>query len=161
MPTNTYTPIGSITLASATALVSFSSIPSTYRDLVFVFAGDGSSGGADIAIQLNGDGGNNYDRVFMVGNGTSPSSGSNSNVSRMDALTVANGRQTSMVCQFMDSSATDKHKTVLTRDNDTGLQVGARAFRWANTAAITSMQIFVTAGNFNTGSTFTLYGVVA
>ena len=97
----------------------------------------------------------------MVGNGSSASSGSNSGVSRMDAHTVANGRQLNLICQFMDSSATDKHKTVLTRDNDAGFQVGARAFRWANAAAITSIQVFVSAGTFNSGSTFNLFGVIA
>ena len=161
MPTNTYTPIGSITLAATSSEVTFASIPSTYRDLILVFSGDGNSGGADISIRLNGDTGANYNRVFMNGNGSSASSGANSNVNEMDAQSAANGRQLNMIVNIMDASATDKHKSVLLRDNDAGFITSARAFRWANTASVTSLTMFTSAGAFTVGSTFSLYGVVA
>jgi hypothetical protein len=64
----------------------------------------------------------------------------------------------------MDYSATDKHKTGLIRDNGqqgSDLAVRAYAARWANTAAITSIQYFTTAGNLNTGFTLSLYGVIS
>ena len=161
MPTPTYTPMQTITVGSSVTSVSFGSIGSAYRDLVLVFSGDGTSGGADIAIRLNSDSGNNYNRIFMIGNGSTTASGTSSNVSRMDAMSAANGRQLTLTAQIMDSSASDKHKTVLTRDNDSGFQVGARAFRWANTAAVTSVQVLVSAGAFTSGTTISLYGVAA
>ena len=162
MPTPTYIPLATITLSTTDASIVFSSIPATYRDLVLVFRGDGNvPGGADISIRLNGDTGANYNRVFMIGNGSTTASGANSNVNEMDALSVANGRQISLLINIMEYSATNKHKTVLTRDNDSGFQVGARAFRWANTAAVTSVTMFTSAGSFISGSTFSLYGIAA
>jgi hypothetical protein len=160
MPTNTYTPLATVTLGSGVSSVSFGSIGSGYRDLVVVFNGDASSG-VDIAIRLNNDSGSNYNRIFMIGNGSTTASGTTSGANRMDTMSGANGRQLTMIANIMDSPATDKHKTVLTRDNDTGFQAGARAFRWANTAAVTSVQVLLSSGSFISGSTISLYGVIA
>ena len=159
-----YIPLGTITLSASASEVIFSGIPASlngqsFRDLVLVFAGDGTSGGADIAIQLNGDTGNNYNRIFMIGNGSTTASGSNANVSRMDMISAANGRQLTLLWNLMDYTATDKQKTALVRDNDSGFQVGARAFRWASNSAVTSVRIFVSAGNFTTGTTISIYGI--
>jgi hypothetical protein len=64
------------------------------------------------------------------------------------------------ILQIMDYSATDKHKSALTRTTHTSQSVvEALASRWANTAAITSLA--VSGGTFNVGSTFALYGIVA
>jgi hypothetical protein len=149
---------------TSTTQITFGSIPTSVngqslRDLVLVLAGDGTSGGADIAIQLNSDTGNNYNRVFMIGNGSTTASGSNANVSRMDMISAANGRQLTLLWNLMDYTATDKQKTALVRDNDSGFQVGARAFRWASTSAVTSVRIFVSAGAFTNGTTLSLYGI--
>jgi hypothetical protein len=65
----------------------------------------------------------------------------------------------------MDYSTTDKHKSVLVRENTAGSSttlVVAKAGRWANTSAITSIYLFVSGGySFATGTTVALYGVVA
>jgi hypothetical protein len=150
---------------TSTTQITFGSIPTSVngqslRDLVLIFAGDGTSGGADIAIQLNGDTGNNYNRVFMGGSGSgSGFSGSNANVGRMDVISAANGRQLNFTWNLMDYSATDKHKTALVRDNDAGFQVVARAFRWASLNAVNSVRVFVSAGAFTNGTTLALYGI--
>jgi hypothetical protein len=73
---------------------------------------------------------------------------------------VAN-TQMNLIAHFMDTSATDKHKTVLTRFNDAGNEVAAAAFRWADTNAVTSITIGQDSGSFNIGSTFALYGIVS
>lgn len=68
---------------------------------------------------------------------------------------------------IMDYSATDKHKTTLIRNGKQGGSndgVEAIAGRWANTAAITSLEIFsITGGGitFSAGSTFALYGIAS
>ena len=160
MPTPTYIPLATLTLTATDSSIVFSSIPATYRDLIVIFQGDGNSGGADISIRLNADSGANYSRVFMVGNGSTTASGSNTG-NEMDALTAANGRQLNLLINIMDYSATDKHKTVLTRDNDAGFQVGARAFRWANTNAVNQVSLFTSAGQFTVGSQFSLYGIAS
>jgi hypothetical protein len=67
-----------------------------------------------------------------------------------------------VIINVMDYSATDKHKTILARDaGGNAAQAGAIASRWANSAAVTSATVVNTGGNFNSGSTFSLYGVIA
>jgi hypothetical protein len=161
MPTPTYTLVATTTLIGATDQVVFGSLPQTFRDLILVFDGDGDNGSGAINLRFNGDTGNNYNRVFMIGNGSTASSGSSSGDSSMGAIAVANGRRMNFLFQLMDYSATDKHKTSLSRDNDSGLQAGARVFRWASTSAVTSVSIFNTAGRFISGSQFSIYGVIS
>jgi hypothetical protein len=61
----------------------------------------------------------------------------------------------------MDYSATDKHKTVLIRQNSVADSAFAMGARWANTAAITSIQLSLGAATFSTGTTFALYGIAS
>jgi hypothetical protein len=63
--------------------------------------------------------------------------------------------------QIMDYSATDKHKTVLTTRILAASYVDRFAQRWANTSAITSMEVFASSNAFAIGSTFSLYGIAS
>jgi hypothetical protein len=168
MPTPTYTPLATVTLGTAAASVTFSSIPATYRDLVLVVNGTVSSA-AYARLRYNGDTGSNYLAVVMMGRGgLSPGAASGSGT--YDGIylpwnTIVASERFALNAQIMDYSATDKHKTLLSRSNatttDYGQSVYAEAWRWANTSAITSVSVSATAGNFNTGATFNLYGVIA
>ena len=64
-----------------------------------------------------------------------------------------------LTAQLMDYSATDKHKTVLTRSGTNLDGVEALAGRWANTAAVTSWVILTSSAAFASGTTFALYGI--
>jgi hypothetical protein len=158
MPTPTYTPLATVTLASATSSVTFSSIPATYRDLILVVAASGSD--TDERIRFNADTGSNYTFVRMFGDGSSASSSSVSNTYIRTMAGDLSGLYNAII-QIMDYSATDKHKTTLGRGNKAGTFVVATAGRWANSAAITSVNYSVATGNFGIGSTFNLYGVIA
>jgi hypothetical protein len=117
-----------------------------------------TSGEGDLTAILNGDTGANYSRVFM-GGGDNAFSQSFSGETSLRFGYFANSRHMS-VTQFMDYSATDKHKTVLNRSNNAAITTFGWASRWANTAAITSIAIDTTsAGVFAAGSTFSLFGV--
>jgi hypothetical protein len=153
MPTPTYTLLDSVTLTSSASSVTFSSIPAG-GDLVLHVSGAMTSA-SDIEARFNGDSGSNYYRVRMYGNGSSTSS---------QAFTQTGAKFTfgtsvnSAILQIMDYSATDKHKTVLSRNNWTGEWVEASAIRWANTSAITT--ISVTGENdFAAGCTFHIYNI--
>lgn len=160
--TPTYTLLNQITLAAAANSVTFSNIPQSFGDLVLVFSGDGdNSGSNEIFGRFNGDTGGNYNRVYAGGNGSSTYSASNPNQAAMGLMAPANGRRINFIWNIMDYSAFDKHKTSLLRDNDAGFQVVMRAFRWANTAPVSSITTYTASGNFFAGSTFSLYGVVA
>ena len=167
MPTPTYTALATVTLASASSSVTFSSIPATYRDLVIITNQTMVSGsGYDTSLRFNADSGSNYSNIYALG------TGSGSPISGVQSLTFADcGFMNSFVSNpfnriinIMDYSATDKHKTLISRASNpgSGEQVSMYANRWANTAAITSVQVFSGSGNsYAIGSTFSLYGVIA
>jgi hypothetical protein len=162
MPTPTYTPLATVTLGTSASSVTFSSIPATYRDLVFVM--NGSNSGNDYArYQFNGDTGSNYSVVDMgaTANGSIFSFSFTTNNPSVAGYT-ANQRYFGTL-QIMDYSATDKHKPVLNQEtgNEGGLVLIRRATRWANTAAINSLRIFTTTGNINAGTTLSLYGIAS
>ena len=158
MPTPTYTALATRTLTGTAASVTFSSIPATYRDLIVVYQGS-TSAVASVIARVNGDSGNNYSLVRMIGNSAGAIS-SAATVSYFPMLYSGDPQTAFSVLQIMDYSATDKHKSALTRTAHTSQSVvEALASRWANTAAITS--IAISGGTFSVGSTFSLYGVIS
>jgi hypothetical protein len=158
MPKKTYTQINSITLAASSSSVTFSSIPQNFRDLVLVLAGT-SSTSSDMQIRLNGDSGSNYFSVIMYGTG-SGSGVSGSGNETFWGIGLINSTQTNAIVQFIDYSATDKHKTALNRENNSSYVFG-QAIRWANTAAVTTILVQKASGTFDTGFTASLYGIEA
>lgn len=163
----TYEPIATQTLASATSLVTFSSIPSTYTDLIFVCV-PGTVTLQDMYFRINGDSGANYSWTHLYGTGSAAGSvRSSGNAAGMadyygaPNLTVGHSNQ---IIQFMNYKNTTTYKTILTRSNraDSGTDVTTNL--WKSTAAINSVQFRISGGatiNFAIGSTFTLYGIAS
>ena len=161
MPTPTYTPLATVTLGSSASSVTFSSIPTdgTYRDLVLVFNGTTAIDDG-VGLRFNADTGSNYSNVRMFGN--SGGAGSDSSTTTRIPTTAGNSSlRTAFISQVMDYSATDKHKTALTRNNITDNNVAAIAGRWANTAAITSVTVLSPGSTMTAGSTINLFGIAS
>jgi hypothetical protein len=158
MPTATYKPLATVTLGSSASTVTFSNIPATYRDLIFVLSGIVSAGGGEvIRVNFNGDTtSGNYSAVLANGTGSTANSATEA---RRFGLIYASRSQT--VASFMDYSATDKHKTYLSRTGGASNVLEVIAGRWANSAAITSIRVFTDANGFASGTTLSLYGVIA
>ena len=162
MPNATYTPLATVTLASLTGTVTFSNIPATYRDLILVSVPvhDSNTGSGSCFARFNSDTGSNYPFVYIGSDGSVING-----ATTLTAVVTArfdNRRDGMGICHIMDYSATDKHKTSLSRSGTTREVVDSNAGRWANTAAITSIVISLAVGpNFVAGSTFNLYGVIA
>jgi hypothetical protein len=115
---------------------------------------------------MNGDTGGNYNGVWATGTGSAANSSSESNQTsaRLFGASVgpANTFSNLGIIQIMDYSATDKHKTVLTRYGAAGTEVQMTASRYASTSAITSVTVFDILGQtYQTGSTFSLYGIAS
>jgi hypothetical protein len=164
MPTPTYTPLANITLTGSAASVTFSSISQAYRDLILVATMPRTNvTDTNSYVRLNGDSGGNYSYVQMFGNGSGAYSNSASSESQGRAFTYQNStsRQYNGILQLMDYSATDKHKTFLTRYNGDDSGVGAFALRWASTSAVTTLLIYPGSGSYEAGATFALFGVAA
>jgi hypothetical protein len=155
MPTKTYSPLATVTLASNTSTITFSNIPATYRDLILVYAGTLTANNG-MNVRFNGDTASNYTRVIMLGDGSGTTSAAQTEALFMEAGTAVS----TATLQIMDYSATDKHKTVLGRHGPTNNIVVAVAGRWANTAAITSIAVSPSVHQMATGSTLSLYGII-
>lgn len=158
----TYDLLDSVTLSSSASSVTFSSITQDYRDLIFVAVSTTSAGGSRFG-RVNGDSGTNYSYVMMQTDGSSAGSYKNSTDRLYQDFTTSASTTVpaTAIWQFMDYSATDKHKTLLMRDGGADKAVQALAQRWANTSAITSLTFSTNTGNFNAGSQFSIYGVAS
>jgi hypothetical protein len=165
MPTPTYTPLANITLGSAAASVTFSSINQSYRDLVLVSNLQASAANT-LYLRFNAST-TTYSWVGAIASsgGATSITNASANGALVGASTIGlptSAIQATSVAQIMDYTATDKHKTVLARYGNSSSEVDMFASRWGNTAAITSVQVIVLpSGNLSTGSTFSLYGIVA
>lgn len=167
---STYTPIATTTLGSAATSYTFTSIPTTYTDLVLVF--DGVLSSADYVWVRVGNGsvdtGSNYSQTYLMGNGSSASSGRSSSQTYFFPQDPLNTGGNNMVVNFQNYSNTTTYKSMLLRANTPVTDGGAtgttraQVALWRSTSAINTIQISTYAGqNFNTGSTFTLYGIQA
>ena len=159
MPTNTYTPLATLTLTSTDSEIIFASIPATYRDLILVVNGFTSSN-FQFQARFNSDSGSNYPYVQMY---AAPTQGSDTGtLTHVRAVFGGSGYPEVAILQIMDYSVTDKHKMVLAKENALANSwTGARTTRWANTNAINTISLTPVAGTFSIGSTFSLFGVIA
>jgi hypothetical protein len=162
MPTNTYTPLATVTLASTDSEVIFGSIPSTYRDVIFVFRGQLSTA-TTLRMQINSDTGSNYSQVNMRGTGSgSGASGSGTFAFAYLGYVGVNGNEDfSVTGSLLDYSASDKHKTILFRMDDSAVVTEANAVRWASNTPINTIKFYTASGSMNIGTTISLYGVIA
>lgn len=160
----TYEPIATQTISSATASFTFSSIPSTYTDLVLVINSTASVRD-NMWIRCNGDTGTNYSYMVMTGTGTAARAAKNINSS--DGLLInyyANPDSTppdATIVQFNNYSNTTTFKTAMSRANRANVGVDALVSLWRSSAAINSLTLRIVSATISTGSTFSLYGIKA
>ena len=167
---NTYTLIASNVLTGSAASVTFSSIPSTYTDLVLRVTGrtDASQVNDDMAIRLNG-GTSGYSRTFL--NGTGSAAGSGRSVSASYAIDYGSlvgstatastfGSAELYFPNYTSSSSKPFSSFGVGETNATTAYMGATALLSNLTSAITSIAIIPNNGaNFVSGSSFYLYGI--
>jgi hypothetical protein len=159
----TYEPIATTTLGSATASVTFSSIPGTYTDLVLVINSGSSSGEQDCIMRFNSDSGSNYSSTYLIGNGSSASSSRNTNATAGSAgYPLRPSLIATFITQIQNYSNTTTNKTWLTRSGAADAMTFTMASLWRNTSAINSIYLAPSSGvNFLANSTFTIYGIKA
>jgi len=164
MATNTYVALDKVTVGTATASVTFSSIPATYTDLVIVVNGNESATFDGVLMQVgNGtiDTGSNYSVTRLRGNGSTASSGRDTSATSMNIGLVDSASMSINIFQFMNYANTTTYKTILSRGNATGNMLQAAVGLWRSTTAITTIKITAGGGNWNVGSTFSLYGIAS
>jgi len=157
----TYTPIATQTLGSTASSVTFSSIPSTYTDLVLVT--NPAASGGDVGLQFNGDTSTNYSYTVIKGNGTTATSVRTANTARLYMvydLVMSTDFSFNAIANIMNYSNTTTYKSAVIRSNKASQGVEAMAGIWRNTAAINEVKVLGSV-SFAVGSTFTLYGIKA
>jgi len=158
--TSTYDKIASATGTGSAGDITFSSIPSTYTDLVLV-ANIFTTANANQTFRVNGSS-SGYSNTWLTGNGSTAVSGRNSsNNSFTTQVNIFAGstEPAFTVMNFMNYANTTTYKTVLTRTSRASQAVEAFVGLWSNTAAISS--IVISGGTFTTNAVFTLYGIKA
>jgi hypothetical protein len=158
----TYEAIATTTLSSATNSVNFTSIPATYTDLVLIGDFTCSANGTNAGIYFNSSTGS-VSQTSMYGSSTTAGSyrlTGYSNIFFGAGGDVANNRQ-NIIVSIANYSNSTTNKTCLIRYNTVSNAVMEVVGMRNNTAAITAVNLTTQAGNYNSGSTFTLYGITA
>jgi len=166
---NTYQAIATQTVTSTltSGIITFSSIPQTYTDLVIVAIGQGytSASYGNLQLQFNGDTGSNYSTTFInvIGSVTSNRTSNASFIYAGSFLDWGTPNQNvgHAICNVMNYSNTTTYKSTISRDALAQYRTGLWTGTWRNTAAITSLTLTANDTPINTGSMFTLYGIKA
>lgn len=166
MPTPTYTLIASNVVSASSSSVTFSSISSSYRDLVISVANlQASANGAYLTLTVNNDTGSNYNYLYMQGASAASSANYSSQTYVDDVIRTRNDNNPNALITFFDYAVTDKHKTFLIRSGNTYSTYAVKAMtgRWASTSAITSIELKINNGVYtiNANTVVSLYGIVS
>jgi len=157
-------------LASNAATVTFSAIDQTkYKHLQLRVTGRTTyTGGVDVlTVQFNGDTGANYASHRLQGDGTSATGASFTSQTYANMGFVVGDNSTAnifgaSVIDILDAFSATKVKTLrgVQGSNASSNLVAVKSGLWINTASVSSIVLGTTgAGNFMTGSRFSLYGV--
>jgi hypothetical protein len=159
---STYDKLAAQTLGSAATSVTFSSISGAYTDLILIVSSSNTLGSFyDNLLTFNGDTGSNYSWTRITGNGSAASSARGSSQTAIQ-VGWSGPAMTNNIIQIQNYTNSTTYKTTIARTNDAASNVAASVGLWQNTAAITSLTLTqFTGSSFNSGSTFTLYGIKA
>ena len=167
---STYTPLASITLASAQSSVTFSGYDMTYTDLVLVSSVTCATDSANQRMTVNGDSSSLYSTTRIAGNGSTATSGRYSGLAYFLLTGGAINPPSSasaqiLITNFINYSNTTTNKTILVRAGNAsgstypGVEYNVELYRSTN--AISSFTLSTDSANFNSGCTFSLYGIQA
>ena len=176
-PAGAFDSIASITAAGGETLLSFTSIPSTYkhlqiRTLIRNVRALNTVGGCEFYFKGENTGNNYNSHVLSSAGSTGSTSGNNSTYSFQGigwlsipfASTTANAFGAGII-DIHDYASTSKNKTMRVfsgADVTTGVGTcGMFSGLWKSTSAINSISFFTGGGGneFAAGSTFALYGI--
>lgn len=161
---STYSTIQTIS-ASASSTVSFTSIPSTYTDIVLIANAKSSASGSasnDYRIQLNGDTGSNYSETKLYGQNTGTygsARDANQTVMYIGALSASGGSANPSIINFMNYSNTTTFKTAIAKAGNANAEAAAAVAIWRNTSAINRIDLSLP--GFTLTGDFTIYGITA
>jgi hypothetical protein len=167
MPTPTYTLLASNTVSSAVSSITFSSISSAYTDLVVKMSARKANNDNDIQLKFNGNS-SGYSGRYLEGNGATASSGNYSSLSQAWSGNASTNNQTAntfgnseiYIPNYLSSNNKSFSVDAVNESNSNTAYTDLLAWIWANTSAITSIELNANGSTFVQYSTFYLYGIV-
>jgi hypothetical protein len=156
----TYVPIATANGTGSSGTIDFTSVPSTYTDLILIWNYQNSTNPGSIYLTFNNDTGTNYSGTYMDTNGPRSYRVTNQTGIECGYGTPSGSEFWQEKIQIMNYSNTTTYKTALGTENQGVGTVSKWVSLWRNTAAINRVTI-TAATNFVTGSTFTLYGIAS
>lgn len=167
LSTNSYESIATTTLSTATASITFSSIPATYTHLQIRGIARGGSGSAAIRIRCNADTATNYAAHELYGDGASAGAYAESGVSSgfADYFGPSSAGANIFgvgVIDILDYTNTNKKTTIRSLsgyDNNGSGGIALSSTLWNDTPAVTSITLFYASTNLVQYSSFALYGI--
>jgi hypothetical protein len=159
---NTYTLIASSTVGGAGASsFSFTSIPSTYTDLIIKVSGRASNPYLDINFNSNTA---NFTAKYLFGSGSGTGSGSQAKFLGITDSTSNTANSFGSLEVYIPNYAGSAYKSYsadsVQETNATAAEMHLVAGLWSDTSAITSVQIIPgSSGTFSQYSTAYLYGI--
>ena len=158
---NTFVAIATVTVGSGGASsIDFSSIPSTYTDLVVKLSLRGSSGN-NVLMSINSST-SNFSYRMLEGDGATAASYNNTTGRLLYILTTTANTFSNIEVYLPNyAGATNKSYSVdaVSEANATTAFADLTAGLWSNTSAITALGFTITGANFVQYSTATLYGI--
>ena len=164
---NTYELIASVTVgAGGASTIDFTSIPSTYTDLLCkvslrATSNPLSAAWCDTSLTFNASTG--FTERILFGNGSAASSGSGSGISIRTPSTASTASTFGNSEIYVPNYAGSAQKSVsidnVTENNATQVYDGIAAGLWSNTAVINQLTITASSTTFAQYSTAYLYGV--
>jgi len=161
---STYTPIATFTTVNnTTTSYTFSSIPATYTDLVIV--GDvKATASSSITMRMNNDSGSNYWSYVQYATSTSVSNNRYINQSvgylNYNGMPFNSGQWGTLQFNVMNYANTNMWKPFYSETSSYQFGTDITAGQWRSTSVVNSITLFAGAF-FDTGTTFTLYGIAA
>jgi hypothetical protein len=168
--TNSYESIATANGTGSSGVITFSSIPSTYKHLQIRYIARDTQTATFVTaptVSFNGDTANNYTTHYLYGNGTVVTAGANVGTNEFGYIlaTGANAGTNTYaagIIDILDYTSTSKTKTVRTMsaaDNNGSGEIYFNSGLWfATPAAITSIT-FNASTNYTSLTTFALYGI--
>jgi hypothetical protein len=163
-----YELISTTVLSSTSASVTFSSITSSYKHLQLRMITRNASSGTNLPMITFNSSSTGYSQHRLYGSGSAVFSDANTSTTQIIPFTGPGTNDTTgifmpAVIDILDYAATTKNKTLRAfagaEMSSTGDVVGIVSGLWANTAAISSLNISALTGTFSIGSRFSLYGI--
>lgn len=163
--------IASNTLTGTAASVTFSNIPATFTDLILRISArtDQANPTATFLVRYNGSSAANYSATYLYTGGSTPTSYRDTNATSMEegGATANTGTantfgSTEIYIPNYAGTTNKPNSSFYVGENNSAsvFLIGTAAGLRSVTDAITSIGLLTTSGNFVSGSSFFLYGLV-